>query len=1306
MRTRHPDLIPYVRGYGTARDYLEALVIERSAAGAQLAHIRQTKAQWAEADGGAAAVDALFTRFENGDLQLKDTTNTLFTRTNHPNNQTDLGGDFPLEAAHLQWEGPEPNDFEMLRAKFWLNPRVNGSQKREVFLWRLEIYALMMASGFDTGTDPHSGFYAPIAEPLDVLVTGDAAGEVTFDYSSRAERPQPKRIQPTILQSSVFTIPATHRPPTSLFIVRALNASGGTASNVALGVNDAETVFTTGGQTLRRIRFSQNSSRGWLDANAGLGVPHLVIENGTYTAATITFSSGNLFDLGATPTTDVELVGIIQTPPGTSVTLEVRNAADSGWTPFTNGQFENADLLMALIQSKKMRATLTPNAAGNLTSMLRKFGRQAIRRIDFSRVATIEGYEQAFSPETHQVEIPRPRLVAVKDGPKSGPAAFSSKIEKLLAENFINDIRIRWHVGDRALTRDKWTHMDDFLVLDSRPRRPVIELQLVGLCALLKDLAPPFSPGTNYAPDGTQSIGSWTDLAGGTTNIHLAIDEPTADETDGIRSGLNPSNQEVIFTLPTPTDTAGRRLFVDCDYAKNASGGQTLELKIRIYQTGTLVAELVKPDIGPDRVQSTMELTEPQIAQLTDLPNVRVAFLANATGGAGDRRAHVYWARFRSGGRREVVSYTNQTLKAVYDDLFANRLAIPANLRGPGVENVIDTVSKQITGLRKRQPGSKDVVAKTELEAIAFIADRAIGSSAGRIKAFDLSPGQPIRAFFPSRRIAIGEASPGHARRIPEYFGGYRWDAAAEEFKDEVRAFHSNSILKIGTVGLGPPKWWDEEIGKWIDSDALAERLAKRVVDRIGTGEMLWSWDSVDRYPELEMGDIVAVETDLFVSRDPNLDIEVKGRRWAVGPLQRVGKGHFFTIHPRGYADILSSAQLASRVGFAPPVIRALQLHVDDGGNVSANISVSHGAAVRVAASIAGVPSDATTRAAALQLLDANGQLTTATLLSIIPTQIAYVKVFAYEGADGSGVESTAVTAATPKGTRKRNFIFDDGLYPLAASATDGLTASNNVKLVPTNGVLEGGVVQQIYRHREEITVMGPDTDGDVAVTFSQTYQNAPAILLRGGQMVSFSNVIGTSVKQRQRIQPINVTATGFTSRTQIASVGATTPQTDDFASGNLIDAVGETAEVNLDPAGANDDTYTVHYFVSVTLDAGSFGADLTLAIETNDGGGGGWIERATFHYSRSTTPGTTTWSHEQKPIIVTGLGTNDDIRLRAKAFTVASGTGSFIVRGGDAGGSNPETYNGVTYTTASDTVESAIPAAGDQVSWIAQEVT
>lgn len=395
--------------------------------------------------------------------------------------------------------------------------------------------------------------------------------------------------------------------------------------------------------------------------------------------------------------------------------------------------------------------------------------------------------------------------------------------------------------------------------------------------------------------------------------------------------------------------------------------------------------------------------------------------------------------------------------------------------------------------------------------------------------------------------------------------------------------------------------------------------------------------------------------------------------------------------------------------------------------------------------SLANVPDDATSdrRAAtatektgggrAATALDASNKLVTGVTSAATAddgTQIESIKRAKIKAAHSAGVGAQGLSAANARrsgegGTVAAPFstvsTYDEaGSLPLINTLTKEIqnarvVSSTNLEnpggtLSSGVGISEGGTSFKLYRHREEITASGPDTDGDVAVTFAQTYQNAPMIFVRGGQYVTFSNTLGTDVKQRLRMQVLNPTASGFTSRAQIANPGATTAQADDFPSGNLADAVGETVDCDLTPGDANDNTYTVHYFVEVTAAQADptqiNNVTLTLAIDTNDGGG--WVERATFNYQCSTDdsgPSTISWSHEQKPITVSGLGSGTDIRVRAKALVYDS-FGSFKIRGGDAGGSNPETYNGVTYTTASDTTESAIPATGDYVVWVAQEVT
>lgn len=273
---------------------------------------------------------------------------------------------------------------------------------------------------------------------------------------------------------------------------------------------------------------------------------------------------------------------------------------------------------------------------------------------------------------------------------------------------------------------------------------------------------------------------------------------------------------------------------------------------------------------------------------------------------------------------------------------------------------------------------------------------------------------------------------------------------------------------------------------------------------------------------------------------------------------------------------------------------------------------------------------------------------------------------------------------------------FDDGLYSVSANSGDGFQIYSEVKLDPNNGINEGSAVHHLGRHYEEVTVHGPDSDGDVNVSFAQTYQNPPQLTLKGGQFITYDSSIGSGSTQRLQLQALNPTASGFTSRSRIATLGVLTNQTDEFASG-AISTVGGTKEATLSPGGATSDQYDVHYQVQISTS--SWPVFLTVAIDVWRTDLGQWVETATYNYSTDTNQ---TWTEEIKNITAAPIS---KIRLRVKSWTDGLGTGSFAVYGGDAGGSNPGAFDGVTYTTSSDTANSAIPGDSDRVTWVAWEM-
>lgn len=58
-------------------------------------------------------------------------------------------------------------------------------------------------------------------------------------------------------------------------------------------------------------------------------------------------------------------------------------------------------------------------------------------------------------------------------------------------------------------------------------------------------------------PDATpNNPGAFTDQAGGSTNLHLVVDEVAADDGDYIRSPTSPASAVIVFSLSNVTDPA------------------------------------------------------------------------------------------------------------------------------------------------------------------------------------------------------------------------------------------------------------------------------------------------------------------------------------------------------------------------------------------------------------------------------------------------------------------------------------------------------------------------------------------------------------------------------------------------------------------------------------------------------------------------------------------------------------------------------------------------------------------------------
>lgn len=132
-----------------------------------------------------------------------------------------------------------------------------------------------------------------------------------------------------------------------------------------------------------------------------------------------------------------------------------------------------------------------------------------------------------------------------------------------------------------------------------------------------------------YAPSSDVSLGSWTDQAGGTTNIYQSIDEPLpANDSDYVRSPYNPSSNTYEAGLGTITDpVASTGHYVHYRYHKLDAVGQ-MDLTVKLMQGAVEIASWSHTDISNSPVTASQLLTGPQTDAITNYNDLRLQFIA------------------------------------------------------------------------------------------------------------------------------------------------------------------------------------------------------------------------------------------------------------------------------------------------------------------------------------------------------------------------------------------------------------------------------------------------------------------------------------------------------------------------------------------------------------------------------------------------------------------------------------------------------------------------------------------------------
>lgn len=815
-----------------------------------------------------------------------------------------------IVGARVQWTGNQVNNsYGSIQA--YLHPRFDPTKAQYVQTWALELYQILVVDT-DEGTGKAIWRLVPLL--TSTAFAAEGAGFVVFTLQDATGKSAPFHPNP-------YSTPAGGEggPQTGDYLVlcHGYDAKGNPATNTGWGYDSGNNTFASGaapnqltikGQSVQPI-FTASAPPGSTAEEGALSLlPAIQFVPVAFAAsATLTFKTGMPINLVATPTIAPEFVGRAETPAGTSVTFQAAVDPAGAFTTYKDGQTA-ADIGIATQQKYDMQVTLTASAAGDRTPIVRGIGARVVTRADFGDVAEVVSWNEQTDPITHKSEVEECTIRVIHDGVRD----YRDAISLLLAQNPPGKFYFRVSIGDRALPRDQWLHLDDFFPDDEQLEGAYVDLPCVSSLSLLRQALPVLQSDAVAVPTAdSANPGAWTASTG--TLLYPQIADVASDLTGGlpndttyIQSPVNPANADYVATLggiATPGQTVGATMQWR---AAVAAGGQSLSLQVTLLEGASVRASrqvtVNVADAGQGSyTPSSFLLTPTEQAAIGNWSNLTMRFRANGTG-----QIRVGWARLVVLGRRAPLQYPPQvspaTLANVMNDLVQNQVALDGRYQGPRYQDTTPAVTVGKT-IAAQASGSTDLTrAKTELDALAWIAGGCFISSQGRVVykplytvavATDLITGSvtaqyaplvgPIRAIFPIEEVEPLAVTAGWRQRLPLFAVPWGWDGS--RYGGEVQVTNAAALSFYAQSLIDPEVRCPTETALWIAGEGTARGLATRHAQSFGLGLLVWRFRTTYARPELERGDVVVVATDQFVAYDPIANRAILGKVWATGVI-------------------------------------------------------------------------------------------------------------------------------------------------------------------------------------------------------------------------------------------------------------------------------------------------------------------------------------------------------------------------------------------------------------------------------------
>jgi hypothetical protein len=1226
---------------GTARVMVEARV-------ETAADIRQRADQWTAADGWPIAnLETL----ADGGLRLKATAGAAVGPTTVTSSATYFrafeGGVVapyidPIAADGRHrisilafFQGTQANVLYG-SAQAWLNPRFDTTKPKFVQTWSCEIYKVIELNPPSLTTFTLLPVVSAVAP-----ATGEAAGFVVFNFTDASGKVLGFHPEPYNTPRSSGNPFVAQQTTQYVILCHGYQSNGNPATNIGWGYDNAHQAFSVGsGENVLSMQGLDLALVG-----TGIGTPPGALTSfgiaqmcafqfvpSTFAAsATLTFKTGSPINLGSTPASAPELVGRAETPAGTSVTFQAAVDPAGAFTTYKDGQ-STADIGIATQQKYDMQVTLNANAAGDRTPIVRGLGARVVTKTDLGDLAEVVSWNEQTDPITHKSEVEECTIRVLHDGERD----YRDAISLLISQNAPAKFYFRVYIGDRALSKDQWLHLDDFFPDDEMLEDAYVDLPCVSSLSLLRQALPVLKSDAVAVPTADSSNpGAWTASTG--TSLFPQIADVASDLTSGlpddttyIQSVSNPSLADYFATLSslsTPQQTVGATVQYR---AATVGAAQSLQLVISLREGSTTRASRSVTVNVQDTGQGSYtpfqySLTAAEQASIGNWGNLNFQIRANGTG-----QLRVGWIRLVVLGLRAPLVYPSSatpgnTPQTCMDDLVTNQVALDARYRGPKYVDTSPALPVAKTIAQQASASTDLTKAKTELDALGWIAGGTFISSQGRLAykplyqvtaLTDLITGTvtaqysplvgPIRAIFPNEEIDPLSVTAGWRQRLPLF--GIPWGWNGQNYLGEAQVTNAPALSFYGQSLIDPDVRCPTEISQWISGDGLARGLSARHSQSFGLGLLVWRFRSTYPRPELERGDVVVVQTDRFLAYDPIANRAIAGKVWATGVI--VGRydalGREWAVWIQSLANIrgVSSALAVPTINPQNPLSLGVSGYVGEAAGTAAgdNFNVFWSGSPAVASVKIAVGTTPPAAGTGTLFVGNNGTALIAGPFAFGTVQ--YVTITPYATVDGSGAAGVAVTVVkTIDGSSITTPFNNQGSMPPIASAPSmTVVAGNPAAGGPWLGL--GYAASTLYRPDGSTISIAQPGGG---AWFNATAIGAPTLTPSnsGGSLATGTYNVGIAYMKNNAIVLVGTvaqqaTVTGPNGSIAISAISAPTPNPYDGWTPVYSGPGGGSAGVSY----RGDGLKAFGSGFTITSTAGNPNADTISNIQTALGGG------------------------------------------------------------------------------------------------------